>query len=88
MAWYFKQHKPKSRVLILDANEEVVSKKALFMKAWAAAYQGIVEYRPQSELRDVDVANRTAILNSTGSGPTCSTWCRRSVPARSRSRPG
>lgn len=62
VAWYFKQHKPKSRVLILDANEEVVSKKALFMKAWAAAYQGIVEYRPQSELRDVDVANRTAIL--------------------------
>jgi sulfite dehydrogenase len=62
VAWYFRQHKPKSRVLILDANEEVVSKKALFMKAWAAAYQGIVEYRPQSELRDVDVASRTAIL--------------------------
>ena len=63
VAWYFRQHKPRSRVLILDANEEVVSKKALFMKVWADAYQGIVEYRPQSELRDVDVANRTAILD-------------------------
>lgn len=63
VAWFFRQHKPRSRVLILDANEEVVSKKALFMKVWADAYQGMVEYRPQSELRDVDVANRTAILD-------------------------
>lgn len=62
IAWYFKQKKPKSRVLILDANEDVVSKKGLFMKVWGDAYKGIVEYRPQSELRDVDAANRTAIL--------------------------
>lgn len=62
IAWYFKQHKPKSKVLILDANEEVVSKKGLFTKVWGDAYKGIVEYRPQSELRDVDAANQTAIL--------------------------
>ena len=34
VAWYFQQSKPKSKVLILDANEDVVSKKGLFMKAW------------------------------------------------------
>ena len=62
VAWYFKQNKPKSKVLILDANEDVVSKKGLFMKVWGDAYKGMVEYRPQSELRDVDVANRTAVL--------------------------
>ncbi|MGB7988190.1 MAG: NAD(P)/FAD-dependent oxidoreductase [Candidatus Methylophosphatis roskildensis] len=62
VAWYFKQNKPRSKVLILDANEDIVSKKGLFMKAWADAYAGIIEYRAQSELRDVDVANRTAIL--------------------------
>ncbi len=62
VAAYFKQKKPKSKVLILDANEEVTSKKGLFTKVWADTYKGMVEYRPQSELRDVDVASRTAIL--------------------------
>lgn len=62
VAHYLKQAKPKSKVLVLDANEEIVSKKGLFTKAWADSYNGMVEYRPQSELRDVDAGNRTAIL--------------------------
>jgi sulfite dehydrogenase len=62
IASYFKAKKPKSKVLILDANEDVVSKKGLFMKAWADLYPGTLEYRPNSELRDVDAANHTAIL--------------------------
>ena len=62
IAHYFKTKKPKSKVLVLDANEDVVSKKGLFVKAWTDLYKGTLEYRPNSELRDVDVANRTAIL--------------------------
>lgn len=62
VAWYFKQNKPRSKVILLDANEDIVSKKGLFMKVWADSYKGIIEYRPQSELRDVDAANRTAVL--------------------------
>lgn len=62
VAHYFKTAKPKSKVLVLDANEDVVSKKGLFMKAWSDLYKDIVEYRPNSELRDVDVAGMTAIL--------------------------
>ena len=62
VAWYFKSSKPKSKVLILDANEEVVSKKGLFMKAWSERYAGIVEYRPNSELTGVDAATLTAKL--------------------------
>ncbi|MBW7900711.1 MAG: FCSD flavin-binding domain-containing protein [Rhodocyclaceae bacterium] len=62
IADYFKRHKPKSKVIALDANPEVTSKKGLFTKAWDELYKGIVDYRPNSELRDVDVANRTAIL--------------------------
>ena len=49
VASYFKQHKPKSKVIILDANEEVASKKDLFTKAWADLYNGIVEYRPKTK---------------------------------------
>jgi sulfide dehydrogenase [flavocytochrome c] flavoprotein chain len=60
VALYFQRTKPKSKVLILDANEEVQSKKALFTAAWEGRYKGYVEYRPNSALVDVDVATRTA----------------------------
>jgi NADPH-dependent 2,4-dienoyl-CoA reductase/sulfur reductase-like enzyme len=62
VAWYLKTSKPKSKVLILDANEDVVSKKGLFMKAWSERYAGIIEYRPNSELSGVDAATLTAKL--------------------------
>ena len=60
VAWYFKRAKPKSKVLILDGNDDVTSKGPLFKRAWADEYKGIVEYRPNHVLIDVDVATRTA----------------------------
>lgn len=60
VAWYFKRAKPKSKVLILDGNGDVTSKPALFKKAWAEEYKGLVEYRPNYVLTDVDVRTRTA----------------------------
>ncbi len=54
VASYFKQHKPRSKVLVLDANPEVQSKKALFERAFAQHYQGMLEYRPNAELKEVD----------------------------------
>ena len=62
VANYFKQNKPKSKVVILDANEDVTSKKGLFTKAWSDLYKDIIEYRNNSEVKDVDVASNTAIL--------------------------
>jgi sulfite dehydrogenase len=62
VADYFKKNKPKSKVVILDANEDVTSKKGLFTKAWTDLYKDIVEYRNNSEVKDVDVATNTAIL--------------------------
>ncbi len=62
VASYFKQAKPNSKVLILDANEDVVSKKGLFTKAWQELYAGIIEYRNNSELVDVDVKASTLKL--------------------------
>jgi sulfite dehydrogenase len=62
VANYFKEYKPRSKVVILDANEEVTSKKALFTKAWADLYKGIVEYRNNSEVKDVDFGTNTAVL--------------------------
>ena len=59
-AWYFKRAKPRSKVLVLDGNEDIVSKKALFTKAWSEDYKGIVEYRPNYVLTGVDAATLTA----------------------------
>jgi sulfite dehydrogenase len=53
VAAYFKEAKPRSKVLVLDANPEIQSKKALFEKAFAQQYPGIVEYRPNAELKSV-----------------------------------
>jgi sulfite dehydrogenase len=62
VAYYVKNNKPRSKVLILDANEDVQSKKGLFMAAWNGLYKGIVEYRPNSELENVDAKTKTARL--------------------------
>jgi len=62
VASYFKAKKPRSKVLIFDANPDVVSKKGLFEKAWKDLYAGIIEYHPNSELHDVDAGTRTAKL--------------------------
>jgi sulfite dehydrogenase len=61
-AHFFKQAKPKSKVLVLDANEKIISKPALFDKIFKEMYGGIIEYRPNSRLMDVDVATKTAKL--------------------------
>jgi NADPH-dependent 2,4-dienoyl-CoA reductase/sulfur reductase-like enzyme len=60
VAWYFKNNKPRSKVLILDANPDVTSKGPLFKKVWAEQYPGMVEYRPQHKLTEVD--GRTGTL--------------------------
>ena len=59
VASYFKKSKPRSKVLVLDQNDDVTSKGALFKKAWSERYAGIVEYRPKHKLVDVDVAGST-----------------------------
>lgn len=56
VASYFKAAKPKSKVLVLDANQDVTSKGALFKKVWAEQYKGIVEYRSQHKTTGVDAA--------------------------------
>lgn len=53
VASYFKQAKPKSKVLILDGNPDITSKKGLFMKAWDTHYKGMIEYRPNAVLKEV-----------------------------------
>lgn len=53
VASYFKQHKPRAKVLVLDANPDVTSKAGLFKRAWNDHYKDIVEYRPNAVLKEV-----------------------------------
>ena len=62
VASYLKQHKPKSKVLVLDANPEIQSKKALFEKAFSQHYAGLLEYRANSELKEVSNGGKLAKL--------------------------
>lgn len=59
IANYFKKAKPKSKVVIFDANDDIQSKKGLFMKAWDEHYKGMIEYRPKHTVTDVDAATNT-----------------------------
>jgi len=62
VADYFKRAKPRSKIIVLDANPDIVSKKGLFLAAWNGMYKGMIDYRPNSELADVDVKGMTVKL--------------------------
>jgi sulfide dehydrogenase [flavocytochrome c] flavoprotein subunit len=57
IALYLKQHNPTGKLLILDANPDIVSKKALFTEAWQQQYDGLIEYQPMNPIESVNVAN-------------------------------
>ncbi|MGH8704276.1 MAG: NAD(P)/FAD-dependent oxidoreductase [Burkholderiales bacterium] len=54
VAAYFKQAKPRSKVLVLDANPDVTSKGGLFKAAWKDLYGGILEFRGNAKAVGVD----------------------------------
>ena len=58
-AFYFKRHKPRSKIVVLDANPVITSKRALFEGAWRSLYPGMIEYVPGSGVREVEVGTKT-----------------------------
>ena len=54
VASYFKKAKPKSKILVVDANPDVTSKGPLFKRAWSELYPGLIEYRGNSKAVGVD----------------------------------
>ena len=57
VAWYLKAKKPRAKLIVLDANPNVVSKTALFRKAWEA-YPNL-EYRGSNKVTKVDAGAKT-----------------------------
>jgi len=61
IAHYLKRHKPRSKIIILDA-KEYFSKQGLFTQGWKQHYDGMIEWVSGSkggEVESVDVATRT-----------------------------
>ena len=56
VAWYLKANKPRAKLIVLDANPNIISKTALFRAAWQA-YPNI-DYRPASRVIGVDPGAR------------------------------
>jgi NADPH-dependent 2,4-dienoyl-CoA reductase/sulfur reductase-like enzyme len=61
VANYFKKAKPRSKIILLDGNPDIVSKKALFLAAWRKHYgygsdNSLIDYRPGNLTVSVDVA--------------------------------
>jgi NADH dehydrogenase FAD-containing subunit len=59
VAFYLKTHKPRSKVIVLDSNPVITSKRALFEAAWRELYPGMIEYVPGSNLKQVEVTTKT-----------------------------
>jgi len=63
IADYFKKHKPKSKIIILDAKDKF-SKMPLFMQGWQDLYGDMIEWIGASDggkIQKLDVANKTVI---------------------------
>jgi NADPH-dependent 2,4-dienoyl-CoA reductase/sulfur reductase-like enzyme len=56
IGWFLKTQKPRGKLIVLDANQNVVSKAALFRAAWQA-YPNL-EYRASNKVVKVDPSKR------------------------------
>jgi NADPH-dependent 2,4-dienoyl-CoA reductase/sulfur reductase-like enzyme len=61
VAWYLKHNKPRARLVVLDANQNIVSKTGLFRAAWKD-YPNI-DYRPSSKVVKVDPGIREVVTD-------------------------
>ena len=53
IADYIKKNKINAKVIVLDANQKVVSKGSLFKKAWDELYKNIIFYHSDSQIRAI-----------------------------------
>ncbi len=61
IASYLKAAKPRAKLLVLDANPEMVSKRPLFTAVFSNDYKGIIEYRNNAAVTEVDVRGRAFV---------------------------
>ena len=65
IAYYLRAHKPKSKIIILDASDGFI-KQDLFMEAWNRLYPGMIEWVPGSKSGKVMSVDAATLTVSTG----------------------
>lgn len=58
-AHYFKQYKPRSKIIMLDGHFQIVSKGPMFQNAFKRHYPGMIEHRPSNLVTQVDYKTMT-----------------------------
>ena len=84
VAYYFKQYKPRSKILILDA-KDAFKAQDVFQDAWARHYPGMIEWLPAQftgGVKAVDVKTRSVITE----GETFKAAVANVIPAQSAGR--
>jgi NADPH-dependent 2,4-dienoyl-CoA reductase/sulfur reductase-like enzyme len=66
IADYLKTNKPGSKVIVLDANANILVEEETFSHAFNVTYAGIVEYHREVELLSVDSDQRIAVTATMG----------------------
>ncbi|HTN50225.1 MAG TPA: NAD(P)/FAD-dependent oxidoreductase [Burkholderiaceae bacterium] len=61
IAWYLKAAKPKSKLIVLDANPDYVSKKPLFSRVFGEDYKGVIDYRVGMVVTEIDPKTGTLV---------------------------
>jgi sulfide dehydrogenase [flavocytochrome c] flavoprotein subunit len=63
VAHYFKTHKPRSKIIVLD-NKEAFAKQGLFLAGWKQHYGDMIEWVPSTkggQVEEIKVAERVAV---------------------------
>jgi NADH dehydrogenase FAD-containing subunit len=59
VASYLRRSKPRSKVIVLDANPDIVAKREIFHHAFEVTHRGFVEYHPNAPVEFVDADTLT-----------------------------
>jgi sulfide dehydrogenase [flavocytochrome c] flavoprotein chain len=59
IADWLKQRKPRSKLIVLDANMDIVTEKDNFTQAFLGLHGSVIEYRSSTEILSVDPGTRT-----------------------------
>ncbi|HQP43710.1 MAG TPA: FAD/NAD(P)-binding oxidoreductase [Thermoanaerobaculales bacterium] len=59
VASYLRRSKPRSKVVVLDANPDIVAKPDIFHHAFDVTHRGFVEYHPRAPVLSVDADSLT-----------------------------
>ncbi len=62
IAMYLNAHKPKSKLLVLDANPDILTQPTLFRQDWKKHYDSLIEYHPGQRVVAVDAASNSVTL--------------------------